>query len=197
MNAMWELLSRPSSALAVDVAAKSTLVLAAAAVSALMLRRAPAALRHLAWYFGLCGALVLPILAFALPGWAWPVLPANSDGSVVPPAPRVAASTPPTVGAQEPAASPQKPATPRVVASLAPSPQPTIVAPAPARVAWLAPSTAILSAWLGIAALLLMLPLIGRLALWRLARGAESIESGEWFELLGELTARAGIVAAQ
>ena len=84
MNAMWELLSRPSSALAVDVAAKSTLVLAAAAVAALMLRRAPAATRHLAWYFGLCGALVLPILAFALPGWAWPVLPANSDGSVVP-----------------------------------------------------------------------------------------------------------------
>lgn len=56
MNAMWELLSRPSSALMVNVAAKSTLILATAAVAALMLRRAPAATRHLAWCLGLCGA---------------------------------------------------------------------------------------------------------------------------------------------
>ncbi len=195
MNAMWELLSRPSSALMVDVAAKSTLILATAAVAALMLRRAPAATRHLAWCLGLCGALVLPVLAVALPGWAWSVLPANTDVIASSPTPLADASAPQTVGLERPAASPDHPAAAVAVeppASLRLS-EIVTTAPAPARVRKASPSTAMISAWSTVAMLILTVPLIGRLALWQLARGAESIEDGEWAELLSALNGRLGL----
>ena len=80
MDTLIDLLSRSSSAaLALDVAGKSTLVLAAAGVATLLLRRAAAATRHLAWCLALCGTLALPILALAVPGWAWPIVPARGD----------------------------------------------------------------------------------------------------------------------
>ncbi|HWD42076.1 MAG TPA: M56 family metallopeptidase [Fimbriimonas sp.] len=67
-----------------DCALKSTVVLAAAAVTALLLRRAPAASRHLVWLSGLCIAVTLPILQSVSP--AQPLLKA--------PAPAVQQQTP-------------------------------------------------------------------------------------------------------
>jgi len=52
-----------------DVVAKTTVILLAAAVASLMLRRASAALRHLVWTLALSSALVLPIASFVLPKW--------------------------------------------------------------------------------------------------------------------------------
>ena len=52
-----------------DVVAKTTVILLAAAVASLVLRRASAALRHLVWTLALSSALVLPIASFALPKW--------------------------------------------------------------------------------------------------------------------------------
>ena len=49
--------------------AKTTVILLAAAVASLVLRRASAALRHLVWTLALSSALVLPIASFALPKW--------------------------------------------------------------------------------------------------------------------------------
>ena len=48
-----------------DVVAKTTVILLAAAVASLVLRRASAALRHLVWTLALSSALVLPIASFA------------------------------------------------------------------------------------------------------------------------------------
>ena len=73
MNAtiILDLLSRsPAAAIAVDVAIKATLVLAAAGVASLALRRSSAAARHLAWCLGLAGALAMPVMTLALPGWS-------------------------------------------------------------------------------------------------------------------------------
>jgi beta-lactamase regulating signal transducer with metallopeptidase domain/protocatechuate 3,4-dioxygenase beta subunit len=195
MNVMVDLLSRSPSALVVDVAAKSTLVLALAAVVALMLRRAPAATRHLAWCLGLCGALVLPVMTAALPSWAWPVLPANPDGPASSPAPRAAASAPQTIGHGAPAARADQPAVTVLVeppASLRRA-DTVATASAPAQIGMPSPSTGLISAWLAVAMLILAVPLLGRLAVWRLARGAQSIEDGDWAELLGDLTARLGL----
>ena len=52
-----------------DVVAKTTVILLAAAVASLVLRRASAALRHLVWTLALSSALVLPIASVALPKW--------------------------------------------------------------------------------------------------------------------------------
>jgi HEAT repeat protein/beta-lactamase regulating signal transducer with metallopeptidase domain len=50
------------------------MVLAAAAVAALALRRASAALRHLIWTLALVSALLLPVLSIALPRWQLPIV---------------------------------------------------------------------------------------------------------------------------
>src|SRR5262249_27997186 len=62
MNALLlNLLARsPRDVPALDVAIKATLILAAAGVAALALRRSSAAARHLAWHLGLGAALALP-----------------------------------------------------------------------------------------------------------------------------------------
>ncbi|HEX5871973.1 MAG TPA: M56 family metallopeptidase, partial [Longimicrobium sp.] len=61
-----------------DLALKGTVVLAAAAMAALMLRRAAASARHMAWTIGFGGLLALPVLGLALPSWRLPILPAES-----------------------------------------------------------------------------------------------------------------------
>src|SRR5262245_60663483 len=57
-----------------DVVAKTTVILLAAAIASIVLRRASAALRHLVWTLALSSALVLPIASFALPKWQLPLL---------------------------------------------------------------------------------------------------------------------------
>ena len=75
-----DLLARsPRVAFASDLAAKATLILAAAGAAAMALRRSSAASRHLAWCLGLGAALALPALSLALPGWSWRVLPAAAE----------------------------------------------------------------------------------------------------------------------
>ncbi|HEX2076456.1 MAG TPA: M56 family metallopeptidase [Longimicrobium sp.] len=62
---------------AADLAVKGTVVLAAAWIATLALRRASASARHLAWAVGFGGLLALPVLAVALPSWQIPILPAE------------------------------------------------------------------------------------------------------------------------
>ena len=52
-----------------DAVVKASLILLAAALTSLILRRASAALRHLVWTLALCSALLLPIVSLALPKW--------------------------------------------------------------------------------------------------------------------------------
>jgi HEAT repeat protein/beta-lactamase regulating signal transducer with metallopeptidase domain len=52
-----------------DAVVKASLLLGAAALMSLILRRASAALRHLVWTLALCSALFLPVVSLMLPKW--------------------------------------------------------------------------------------------------------------------------------
>ena len=52
-----------------DAVVKASLILLAAALTSLILRRASAALRHLVWTLALCSVLLLPVVSLALPKW--------------------------------------------------------------------------------------------------------------------------------
>lgn len=69
MSGGWEFL--------LNVAAKGAVVLGAAFLLSLALRRASASTRHLLWTLALAGLLFLPLLSTVLPAWHAPVLPAS------------------------------------------------------------------------------------------------------------------------
>jgi HEAT repeat protein/beta-lactamase regulating signal transducer with metallopeptidase domain len=64
-----------------DAVAKTTVILLAAAVASIVLRRASAALRHLVWTLALSSALVLPLASFALPKWQLPLLTITTEST--------------------------------------------------------------------------------------------------------------------
>jgi hypothetical protein len=93
----------PGAGWLVGVLVKVTVLLVAAAILAVGLRRASAAVRHLVWSGAIVAVLALPILAAVLP-WRLPVITVAASPSVspvVPLAPEVAA---PDESAGEPAA---------------------------------------------------------------------------------------------
>src|SRR5262249_23754040 len=57
-----------------DAIVKATLLIGAGALRALLLRRASAASRHLAWTLALASAPALPALWLALPRWQLPIV---------------------------------------------------------------------------------------------------------------------------
>ncbi len=195
MNAtiILDLLSRsPGAALAVDVAIKATLVLAAAAVASLALRRSSAAARHLAWCLGLAAALAMPVMALALPGWDWRILPAGAnDGhpsrtsTDLSPAPPPAEAIPSLhyLDESEFEMTDDAEAEPTVPTPIAPPSPPSWRIPAPSW-SWL------WAAWLAGALAVLSTPLAGRIALRRLTRDAKPITDPDWTALLRDLSAR-------
>jgi len=81
--------------LLLETTVKGSLLLILVAVVALVLRRSPAAHRHLVWAMGVISLLVLPLLVLGLPDWRVP-LPERAAGVL----PRVIWESPPT-GARE------------------------------------------------------------------------------------------------
>lgn len=69
---------------AVSLVAKSVILLAGAGAVVFLLRRAPAATRHLVWTLALAGLLALPVLERGMPHWTWPILPARHETGLVP-----------------------------------------------------------------------------------------------------------------
>ena len=69
-------------AMFIDAVLKSTALLAFAFMLALVLRRAPAAARHLVWSLGLVGVLLIPALSRTIP-WKFEVLPAIESAELV------------------------------------------------------------------------------------------------------------------
>ncbi len=177
--------------LAPDVATRATLVLTAAGLAALALRRSSSSARHLAWCLGLGAALALPILCLILPGWSWPVLPAAGDAgdpartptvhSPAPPSARTVATVDGTAFGEddllgpEPAARPDRPAAAEPVGPPSVSSW-RIPVPAWPWLAWLVGVLAVLSS-----------PLAGWVALRRWTRQAEPIDDAWWTALLHEL----------
>jgi beta-lactamase regulating signal transducer with metallopeptidase domain len=192
----------PREFLAVDIVVKASLVLVAAGVVALTLRRSSAASRHLAWCLGLSAALALPALALALPGWSWRVLPADTE-SVRP----VESSF------NSVARHPERPGTAppslegvaledeedRLHAGLAGrlASRPSAAGPStpsPPLRSILTPSWWWLwAAWLAGAVTVLSAPIVGRIALRRWAHAAEPVRGDDWTALLADLSAHLGL----
>jgi len=103
-----------------DVLARSSAVLAAAALTAAALRGRSAALRHAIWACGLTGALAVAPLSWILPTWHVPLVPALT---MAPPAAQRAVAP----------SAPMPPAAPLAVTETA---MPAPAAPAAWRRAW-------------------------------------------------------------
>lgn len=84
---------------ALELFGKSTAVLVAACMAALLLRQAAAALRHTVWTLAICGLLLLPVLEAVLPAWS---LPAPSRAAISSPAPLGVVSVRPLSISQNP-----------------------------------------------------------------------------------------------
>jgi beta-lactamase regulating signal transducer with metallopeptidase domain len=92
------ILALPGAAFLLDVLAKSVVLLLAAGLVTLFLRRSAAATRHLIWLCALVALLLLPVLSpvvpgIPVPGLSWNVMPppledaASPIGPVLPPSP--------------------------------------------------------------------------------------------------------------
>lgn len=150
-----------------ELSLKAALVLGAAGVLAFALRRSSAAARHLVWAAAIAGVLALP-LAQLLPV-RLEVLPAALRGAPEPlqaPAgePLPEADTAPALrsGSGEPGAP------------FLPGPTPDTQAPETGT------GTLLVGVWLLGAAVLVLRLLLGRVLLWRLARGGERIVDEAW-----------------
>ena len=190
-----------------DAAVKGAVLLAAAGLLALAMRKASAASRQLIWLLALAALLVLPLTSLALPGWqvlpGWAKLEAPSPR---PPAPLPKNSAGPQGGADLlatpvlPEAPPPEarsyvappgaegplielsdaPAELTPAAAVQPAPPEAKGEPQPWRVTFL-PWALLL--WATGTAVCLLPPVLGRLSLRRLARASRRIDGGPWAEL--------------
>lgn len=162
----------------VGVVIKATLVLAIAGLATTLLRRASAATRHLVWGGALATLLLLPLLSVSMP---WTVSVAVLPAVESPATPRapIPAATSATVIPGAPALSaPTRSAAPPLDHSASPS----HATPSAAGVLTLL--------WVGGTLLFLVQLLTGGLAVRRIVRRAEPLESPEWREPLHDLGGR-------
>ena len=86
-----------------EILLRVTVLLLAAMLVSLSLRRSSAALRHLVWAISLTGTLLVPLCYCGLPSWHWAILPPRQKSSspvaplaeTRPPVPRVNELPPP------------------------------------------------------------------------------------------------------
>src|SRR6267142_956137 len=173
-------------AILIDAFVKSTVLLLLAAGGTLLLRRSPAALRHLVWALACGGVLVLPLASALLPNWrlaGWPRLdvPVAFDAAQVATEPRVAEATP-------------VPATP-AVHEPSPAPSATMTAGSPAVRFRLTPdwTAFVLPIWLsGVAAVLILL-IVGLARIAWLGRTTAPAKDETWLMLVEELSLELGL----
>lgn len=188
-----------------------TVLLSAALLVALVLRRASAALRHLVWTLSLVGTLLVPLCSWLLPAWQWAVLPQRkpSPPSIAavakdaPPSPVVAPRTEdvPFRSAHSPrpfAARPPLPAAPSADQPVeVPTTPPATIADQPApppvpQAKWSWPML-LAAAWAAGSFLGLVWLGVGVVAAWYVARRAVPAADPWWGEILRQLLDPCGI----
>jgi len=181
-----------------DASVKGAVVLGAAAVGALLARRASAAWRHLLWTFAITAALCLPLLSSLLPASRMrPVSRLLVQTSPSPARPAAALQPAPSVtptavsatvvatsaAARTPAVSPRREAA-------GPQPQP---AAAPVRSRFQFTPAWALAVW-GLGALLALLPmLVGMVCARRMTLRCSPLSGADWEEVQREAHAALGL----
>ena len=158
----------------VDAVAKASVILAATALFALVLRRAAASARHLVWTLGLVSALLAPVLSIALPRWELPIVTVAAPAQVTAPtdlsiqpasrvvlASRGAVVLPPEGGSHEAPAS---------TVSLA------------SRIRAISWTSLALFVWIAGAALVLGRMIVGLLAVQWVSRRTPIVTDAEWLD---------------
>jgi beta-lactamase regulating signal transducer with metallopeptidase domain len=156
---------------------KVTLVLTVGSVVALLLQKANASSRHAIWALTLGGALVLPLCMVVVPSWRVRVL--SPEASV--------ANVAPSSSVRDVAATPRA-----ETSTTTEDPKPTFTTRGPLQPV-VTRSLALPFLWLGGALAILLWMAIGRLALSRIARRAESLDSQAWRDVLERERLRAGV----
>lgn len=177
---------------------KATLLLLAALAATALLRRAPAAARHLVWLAALVGVLALPVLEAVVPAWrVLPALPtlhlAPAPSATLPVDDRMSMrqnglATPP-----EAATTVDGPAALAAEATPASSSSPTSAAPATTARTPLGAGALLVGVWLLGAALLLARLAYGLARVHWLERRAEEVTDEAWLHLADRLTRRLGL----
>jgi beta-lactamase regulating signal transducer with metallopeptidase domain len=184
--------------LLLDSALKGTLLVAAAAIAAYLLRTRSAAARHAAWTAAVIGHLALPAVTLLAPAWRLPFLPAppwlTPSAQRVVSTPTSGTSTPaPTVTASQSGgtAAPTVGSTPEQSQSTTPSPavQPS-TSTAPFRIGGLSLLAAF---WITGAILVLLRLALGTVRVGKLARDGSRVIDGAWLSLAQRVAARLGI----
>lgn len=194
-----------------DMALKGALLLALAGLTTAALWRASAALRHMIWSLTMVGLIALPLLSALLPQWRvlpqWFAISGEEESAVTnaePAQPIVPAPQPEqALTSSMPAPMVKDTASVAPMALVETAPSPTATEPAPVAAA-AAPSLPVPSAeretipvslwlcasWLLGGAMILLYVLLGRFALWRTTRSAQTIGGGAWTTLLQSLAER-------
>ncbi len=172
------------SILAIDIIFKTTLLVAvAASTNMLLLRRASAAWRHMVWTFAVVGLLLLPVLSIALPRWQIPIRVTASSARIAAPRTEFARSI--MVTDNRPVASPS-------IVAPADTTVPHVSSNAPITRAfsWLITSMALYGA--GVCLFLIRL-VVGRWTIRRMARRAATVTDPEWARLLADCKHSMGV----
>ena len=174
----------PSSLVLVETVLRPSLLLAAAAVLAVTLRRAPARVRGAVWGAALIGSLVVPVGARWAPRWELQLPSAVASFLPVGPVEAVAESLP----VPRPAPRVHRPGAQLVVPDTLPA-----IASAPARPDTLEWPVAILLAWGFGLALTLVWQAAGALRVRSLIANAEELDTPDWRQLLAREAAAVGL----
>ncbi len=190
----------PVVGLLIDTALKGSLLIAAAAIAAYLLRNRSAAARHAAWSAAVVGHLALPVLTLLVPQWRLPLFPAPpwldrpaaialqitpNQGAT----PYVVSGEPSAAGTVAPAPSVSRHEPQSVTGN---STAPTVNAVEVSRTRW--PFISMLAALWLVGGLLVILRLaIGTWRVGRLAKNGDRVDDGEWLSLTSKVGKRLGI----
>lgn len=175
-----------------SIVLRGAMILVLAMVASLLLRRAAASTRHLAWMLAIVAVLLLPFLGAALPSWNVPLLSGAYESLR---APAATMNLEPAEKSDEGLILVKSEGSTRVEARRAAvaagdAPEAAAVSSRLTGVLTASAASLLLMVWLVGAATILLYILLGMVGAWRLAASARPVRDASWLEALDEMIDR-------